>query len=103
MSQYFFHTCQSDGKERISFTYPPSLLTLLEMIQRKVSLFTTEKPSSNKLYNHWSYKNEEKRKNLSNQFTNRVKALDKTLNTYRGQIKKKIHFQSKMKFPKKMK
>nr|UMP08029.1 hypothetical chloroplast RF1 [Cannabis sativa] len=81
MSQYFFHTCQSDGKERISFTYPPSLSTLLEMIQRKVSLFTTEKPSSNELYNHWSYNNEEKRKNLSNKFIKRVKALDKTLNS----------------------
>nr|QRE83941.1 hypothetical chloroplast RF1 [Humulus lupulus] len=81
MSQYFFHTCQSDGKERISFTYPPSLSTLLEMIQRKMSLFTTENPSSNELYNHWSYNNEEKRKNLSNKFLNRAKTLDKTLNS----------------------
>jgi hypothetical protein len=42
MSQYLFHTCQSDGKERISFTYPPSLSTFLEMIQRKMSLFPIE-------------------------------------------------------------
>nr|QXM16013.1 hypothetical chloroplast RF19 [Celtis koraiensis]QXM16099.1 hypothetical chloroplast RF19 [Celtis sinensis] len=78
MSQYFFHTCQSDGKERISFTYPPSLSTFLEMIQRKMSLFTTEKLSSNELYNHWGYNNEKKRKNLKNKFLNKVKALDKT-------------------------
>nr|YP_009530091.1 hypothetical protein RF1 [Pteroceltis tatarinowii]AXX77370.1 hypothetical protein RF1 [Pteroceltis tatarinowii]QWK48096.1 hypothetical protein RF1 [Pteroceltis tatarinowii] len=79
MSQYFFHTCQSDGKERLSFTYPPSLSIFFEMIQRKMSLFTTEKPSSNELYNHWGYNNEEKKKKLNNKFINRVKYLDKTL------------------------
>nr|ARK37799.1 hypothetical chloroplast RF19 [Hevea brasiliensis] len=84
MSQYFFYTCRSDGKERISFTYPPSLSTFLEMIQRKISLFTTEKLSSDELYNRWNYKNEQKKKILNNEFINRVQALDKeyiTLNT----------------------
>ncbi|YP_002720170.1 ycf1 (chloroplast) [Jatropha curcas] len=77
MSQYFFYTCRSDGKERISFTYPPSLSTFLEMIQRRMSLFTTEKLSSDELYNRWNYKNEQKKKNLSNEFIKRVQALDK--------------------------
>nr|QUO99635.1 hypothetical protein RF1 [Berchemia flavescens] len=83
MSQYFFYTCQSDGKERISFTYPPSLLTFLEMIQRKMSLFTAEftadKLSSDELYNNWVYTNEQKRKNLNKIFIKRIKTLDKTL------------------------
>nr|YP_010583691.1 hypothetical protein RF1 [Hippomane mancinella]UGY85785.1 hypothetical protein RF1 [Hippomane mancinella] len=77
MAQYFFYTCQSDGKERISFTYPPSLSTFLEMIQRKMSLFLTEKFSYDELDNHWNYKNEQKKKNLSNEFINRVQTLDK--------------------------
>nr|QXE40079.1 Ycf1 [Cnidoscolus aconitifolius] len=84
MSQYFFYTCRSDGKERISFTYPPSLSTFLEMIQRKISPFTTEKLSSDELYNRWNYKNEQKKKTLNNEFRNRVQAIDKgylTLNT----------------------
>nr|YP_010565794.1 Ycf1 protein [Croton yunnanensis]UZC29442.1 Ycf1 protein [Croton yunnanensis] len=70
ISQYFFHTClcQSDGKERISFTYPPSLSTFFEMIQRRMFLFTTEKLSPDELYNRWNYKNEQKKKNLSNEF-----------------------------------
>nr|AUT82850.1 Ycf1 [Ranunculus flammula] len=38
MSQYFFYTCQSDGKQKISFTYLPSLSTFLEMIQQKISV-----------------------------------------------------------------
>nr|YP_010733630.1 hypothetical protein RF1 [Rhodotypos scandens]WEG92899.1 hypothetical protein RF1 [Rhodotypos scandens] len=80
MSQYFFYTCQSDGKERISFTYPPSLATFFEIIQRKMSLFTKEKFPSNEFYNHWSYTNEHKKKNLRKKFFNRVKAFDKTLN-----------------------
>nr|YP_010195185.1 hypothetical chloroplast RF19 [Arcangelisia gusanlung]QZZ82051.1 hypothetical chloroplast RF19 [Arcangelisia gusanlung] len=77
MSQYFFYTCQSDGKQRISFTYPPSLSTFLEMIQRKILLYTTEKFSSEELYNHWVYTNEQKKNNLSNEFLNRIKALDR--------------------------
>nr|YP_009669043.1 Ycf1 protein [Galphimia angustifolia]QCW94042.1 Ycf1 protein [Galphimia angustifolia] len=77
MSQYFFYTCQSDGKERISFTYPPSLETFLEMMQKKISPFTTEKLFSDELYNHWNYNNEQKKKNLSDQFLNRMGALDR--------------------------
>nr|USG96488.1 hypothetical protein RF1 [Girardinia diversifolia] len=55
MSQYFFHTCQSAGKERISFTHPPSLSTFFEMIERKTSLFTIGKLSynENKLENRY--------------------------------------------------
>nr|YP_010583608.1 hypothetical protein RF1 [Euphorbia pseudomollis]UGV22429.1 hypothetical protein RF1 [Euphorbia pseudomollis] len=77
MGQYFFYTCLSDGKEKISFTYTPSLSTFFELIQEKISLFITQKLSSDELYNRWNYKNEEKKKNLSNEFRNRVQALDK--------------------------
>nr|QVX28714.1 hypothetical chloroplast RF1 [Swartzia bahiensis] len=77
VSQFFFHTCQSDGKERISFTYPPSLSTFLEMMQTKISLFTTEKIPYNELSNYWNSSNEEKRKKVSNEFRNRAKVLDK--------------------------
>nr|YP_010472639.1 Ycf1 [Hymenaea courbaril]UVH65762.1 Ycf1 [Hymenaea courbaril] len=76
MSQYFFYPCQSDGKEKISFTYPPSLSTIVEMIQRKMSLLTTEK-FSDELNNYWSSTNEKKRKSLSKKFFNSAKALDK--------------------------
>nr|YP_010528446.1 hypothetical chloroplast RF1 [Paraquilegia microphylla]UXW65261.1 hypothetical chloroplast RF1 [Paraquilegia microphylla] len=76
MSQYFFYTCQSDGKQRISFTYPPSLSTFFEMIQHKMLLYTTEKLSSEELYNHWVYTNKQKRHNLSNELINRMEALD---------------------------
>nr|QEJ86786.1 Ycf1 [Nasa triphylla] len=77
MSQYFFYTCKSDGKQRISFTYPPSLSTFLEMIQRKMPLFTLEKLSSDELSNHWVSINEKKKKKLSNEFLNRIEALDR--------------------------
>nr|QFV18369.1 hypothetical chloroplast RF1 [Dichocarpum sutchuenense] len=77
MSQYFFYTCQSNGKQRISFTYPPSLSTFFEMIQHKMLLYTTEKLSSEELYNHWVYTNKQKRYNLSNELINRMEALDK--------------------------
>nr|YP_010467894.1 Ycf1 protein [Paronychia argentea]UVF30415.1 Ycf1 protein [Paronychia argentea] len=79
MSQYFFYTCQNDGKQRLSFTYPPSLSIFWEMIQRKISLSTTEKFLYDELYNYWIYTNEQKKNNLSNEFANRIAVLDKGL------------------------
>nr|YP_010424256.1 Ycf1 protein [Philodendron hederaceum]USH58606.1 Ycf1 protein [Philodendron hederaceum]UZA66513.1 Ycf1 protein [Philodendron hederaceum] len=75
MSQYFFYTCPSDGKQRISFTYPPSLATFSEMIERKISLYTTEKLSHED--NYWVYTNEQKKHTLSNELINRIKTLEK--------------------------
>nr|YP_009932307.1 Ycf1.2 [Pycnoplinthus uniflorus]QNR91269.1 Ycf1.2 [Pycnoplinthus uniflorus] len=77
MSQYFFYTCRSDGKERISFTYPPNLSTFFEMIQKKIPSFTREKEPSDQVYTCWSLINEEKKENLKNEFLNRIEALDK--------------------------
>nr|YP_010864473.1 hypothetical protein RF1 [Indigofera decora]WGS97622.1 hypothetical protein RF1 [Indigofera decora] len=77
ISEFFFHTCQSDGKERISFTYPPSLSIFLKMMERKIYLFTREKICYDELSNYWRYTNEEKRKKLSNEFFTRAKVLDK--------------------------
>nr|YP_010242615.1 Ycf1 [Impatiens guizhouensis]QTJ25748.1 Ycf1 [Impatiens guizhouensis] len=34
MSQYFFYTCRNYRKKKILFTYPPSLSTFLEMIEK---------------------------------------------------------------------
>nr|USG56379.1 hypothetical protein RF1 [Urtica urens] len=79
MSQYFFHACQSVGKEKIFFTHPPSLSTFFEMIERKLSLFTIDKPSFNELENLWHYNNKEKIKNINNKFIYIVKTIDKIL------------------------
>nr|QJF73165.1 Ycf1 [Iris loczyi] len=77
MSQYFFYTCPSDGKQIISFTYPPSLSTFSEMIERKISLYTKEKLSHGNLYNYWVFANEQKKYNLNNELTSRIKILEK--------------------------
>nr|WFF48732.1 Ycf1 [Lepidium latifolium] len=77
MSQYFFYTCQSDGKERISFTYPPNLSTFFEMIQKKIPSFTREKKASTQVSTYWSLINEEKKENLKKELLNRIEALDK--------------------------
>nr|QGX06579.1 hypothetical chloroplast RF1 [Meconopsis punicea]QXP99559.1 Ycf1 protein [Meconopsis punicea]UER99623.1 hypothetical protein RF1 [Meconopsis punicea] len=77
MSHYFFFTCESDGKERISFTYPPSLSIFFEMIKGKILLSTTEKPSSEELYNRWVYTKKTHTQNINNAFFNRIDALDR--------------------------
>nr|YP_010928423.1 Ycf1 protein [Lafoensia glyptocarpa]WKK47386.1 Ycf1 protein [Lafoensia glyptocarpa] len=90
MSQYFFYTCRSDGKERIAFTYPPSLSTFWKMIQRKMSSFPIEKLLCDELSDHWNYMNEQKKNNLSTEFRNRIEALDKgciTLNVLEKRIR----------------
>nr|BDY09877.1 Ycf1 protein [Lysimachia vulgaris]BDY10728.1 Ycf1 protein [Lysimachia davurica] len=74
MSQYFFYTYQSYGKQKISFSFPPSLSTFLEMIQRKIPVSIIEK---DELYNQWVYTNKEKKNNLNNELINRIEALDK--------------------------
>nr|YP_009724756.1 Ycf1 [Disporum sessile]QGQ61798.1 Ycf1 [Disporum sessile] len=76
-SQYFFYICPSDGKQIISFTYPPSLSTFSEMIEAKISLYTTEKLYNEDLYNYWLYTNEQKKYNLRNELRNRIKVLEK--------------------------
>nr|YP_010964583.1 hypothetical chloroplast RF19 [Hedysarum campylocarpon]WNM89238.1 hypothetical chloroplast RF19 [Hedysarum campylocarpon] len=76
-SQFYFHICQSDGKERISFTYPPNLSAFLKIMEKKMDLFTRDKISYNELSNSWSSANSEKRKKLSNEFLKRAKVLDK--------------------------
>nr|YP_009141921.1 hypothetical chloroplast RF1 [Xerophyllum tenax]AIW56475.1 hypothetical chloroplast RF1 [Xerophyllum tenax] len=77
MSQYFFYTCPSDGKQIISFTYPPSLSAFSEIIERKISLYTTEKQCHEDLYNYWVYTNEQKKYNLRNELISRIKVLEK--------------------------
>jgi len=105
-SQYFFYTCQSDGKQRISFTYPPSLSTFGEMIARRISLSTLEKLSADELYNEWLYTNKEKKNNLNNEFINRIETLETvflSLNIletktrlYNAETKKKKNFLVKL-------
>nr|YP_010964513.1 hypothetical chloroplast RF19 [Ototropis elegans]WNM89168.1 hypothetical chloroplast RF19 [Ototropis elegans] len=77
ISEFFFHTCQSDGKERISFTYPSNLSTFHKMMEKKIYLLERDKISYDELSNYWRYTNEEKRKKLSNEFLNRAKVIDK--------------------------
>nr|YP_009772225.1 hypothetical chloroplast RF19 [Zornia diphylla]QIT03093.1 hypothetical chloroplast RF19 [Zornia diphylla] len=76
-SQFFFDTCESDGKERISFTYPTNLSTFRKMMQTKTDLLTTEKIFYDEFNNYWNSSNEEKNQKLRNEFLNRAEVLDK--------------------------
>nr|YP_009749326.1 Ycf1 protein [Goodyera rosulacea]QII91413.1 Ycf1 protein [Goodyera rosulacea] len=79
MSQFFFFTCKSDGKQKISFTYPPSLSTFSEMLERKISLYIIEKLYDEDLSisNSWIYFNEKKKDNLNNELRSRIKIIEK--------------------------
>nr|QKV47671.1 hypothetical protein RF1 [Agrostophyllum callosum] len=77
MSQFFFFTCTSDGKQIISFTYPPSLSTFSEMLERRISLYIIEKLYDEDLYNSWIYTNEKKKCNLKNELRSRIQIIEK--------------------------
>nr|YP_009890797.1 Ycf1.2 [Alyssum dasycarpum]QKK37170.1 Ycf1.2 [Alyssum dasycarpum] len=77
MSQYFFYTCRSDGKEQLSFTYPPNLSIFFEMIQKKLPSVTRKKSTAAQVSTSWSFINQEKKENLKNEFLSRIEALDK--------------------------
>nr|YP_009248408.1 hypothetical chloroplast RF19 [Hanguana malayana]AMW66460.1 hypothetical chloroplast RF19 [Hanguana malayana] len=77
MSQYFLYKYPNDGKLILSFTYPPSLSTFSEMIERKISLYTLEKVPHENPYKYWVFTNEQKKHNLNNEFKNRIKTLEK--------------------------
>nr|AXO65991.1 Ycf1 [Thelymitra antennifera] len=79
MSQFFFFTCKSDGKEKISFTHPPSLSTFSEMLKQRISLYIIEKLYDKDLSisNPWIYTNEKKKFNLNNELRSRIKIIEK--------------------------
>nr|YP_010260714.1 hypothetical chloroplast RF1 [Corybas obscurus]YP_010260722.1 hypothetical chloroplast RF1 [Corybas obscurus]UIX55687.1 hypothetical chloroplast RF1 [Corybas obscurus]UIX55695.1 hypothetical chloroplast RF1 [Corybas obscurus] len=79
MSQFFFFTCKSDGKQIISFTYPPSLSTFSEMLKRRITLYIIEKLDDKDLSisNSWIYTNEKKKCNLNNELRNRIQIIEK--------------------------
>nr|WRY72060.1 hypothetical protein RF1 [Angraecum sesquipedale] len=77
MSQFFFFTCTSDGKQIISFTYPPSLSTFSEMLERRISLYIIEKLYDEDLYNSSIYANEKKKYNLNNELRSRIQIREK--------------------------
>nr|YP_010848564.1 hypothetical protein RF1 [Tabernaemontana bovina]WEV93215.1 hypothetical protein RF1 [Tabernaemontana bovina] len=74
MSQYFFDTCQSNGKQKVSFTYPPSLSIFGKILKRKISWSAIAKAPFD---NHWIYASNIKENNISKEFRNRIEALDK--------------------------
>nr|YP_010228005.1 Ycf1 [Platanthera japonica]AVM10649.2 Ycf1 [Platanthera japonica] len=75
MSQFFFFTCKSDGKQKISFTYPPSLSTFSEMLERIIYFYIYDKDLS--ISNSWIHTNEKKKCNLNNELRSRIKNLEK--------------------------
>nr|YP_009424831.1 hypothetical chloroplast RF1 [Oberonia japonica]ASU93360.1 hypothetical chloroplast RF1 [Oberonia japonica] len=77
MSQFFFLTCTSDGKQIISFTYPPSLSTFSEILEQIISLYIIEKLYDKDIYNFWINTNEKRKCNLNNELKRRIQILEK--------------------------
>nr|YP_010528771.1 Ycf1 [Thecopus maingayi]UXW65893.1 Ycf1 [Thecopus maingayi] len=77
MSEFFFFTCTSGGKQIISFTYPPSLSTFSEILEQRISLYIIEKLYDEDLYKSWIYTNEKKKCNFNNELRRRIQIIEK--------------------------
>nr|YP_010040475.1 Ycf1 protein [Sedum emarginatum]QOZ39857.1 Ycf1 protein [Sedum emarginatum] len=83
MSQYSFFSYQDNEKKRISFTFPPSLKTFFEMLERKIHFFKSlESVESvysifDRLTNSWIYKIEQDKNKLRTEFINRLEGVEK--------------------------
>nr|YP_009988208.1 Ycf1 protein [Sedum lineare]QNM38446.1 Ycf1 protein [Sedum lineare] len=80
MSQYFFFSCQDNEKKRISFTYPPSLKMLFEMLEKKIHFFRSVESLDSlfdELTNSWLYKTEQNKNKLRTEFINRLEGGEK--------------------------
>ena len=79
VSQYFFGAYSSDGKNRISFTFLPSVSGLREKIgEYRASLYNPRASildTSEDAYYRWNHTMKRKRDSLGNEFSDRVKAL----------------------------
>nr|YP_009113797.1 hypothetical protein [Stangeria eriopus]AFR45443.1 hypothetical protein [Stangeria eriopus]BAR93434.1 hypothetical protein [Stangeria eriopus] len=76
VSQYFFDTCLSDGKQKVSFTSLPSMSAFGERIGKYRNLSNTFS-SSEDIYYQWICTEEQRKNNLRDEFRNRIEALDK--------------------------
>nr|YP_009113599.1 hypothetical protein [Ceratozamia hildae]AFR13775.1 hypothetical protein [Ceratozamia hildae]BAR93519.1 hypothetical protein [Ceratozamia hildae] len=74
VSQYFFDTCLSDGKQRVSFASLPSMSVFGERIEKYRNLSNTFS-SSEDLYCQWICTEERRKKNLGDELRNRIEAL----------------------------
>nr|BDI62807.1 hypothetical protein RF1 [Zamia furfuracea] len=74
VSQYFFDTCLSDEKQRVSFTSLPSMSIFWERIRKYRDLSNTFS-SSEDVYYQWTCTEERRKKSLGDEFRNRIEAL----------------------------
>nr|QWL16369.1 hypothetical chloroplast RF19 [Plantago elongata]QWL16389.1 hypothetical chloroplast RF19 [Plantago elongata] len=81
MSHYFFDRCQSDGKDRMTFTCPASVSIFLERLKRRLlspelwPYFFDDNPPDP--YDFWIFTNEKKERKEKKAFLNRIKSLEK--------------------------
>ncbi|EPS74131.1 hypothetical protein M569_00620, partial [Genlisea aurea] len=73
MSQYFFGISNGDGKETISFTYPPIFSIFLESTKKGLYWLRLEKDPDNEVSDSNSF---QKVKKLKNEFLNRIEGID---------------------------
>nr|UTM08990.1 hypothetical chloroplast RF19 [Aeonium decorum] len=80
MSQFFFFSCQDNEKKNISFTYPPSLKTFFEILERKIQFFRSIESLDSifdELKNPEVSKTEQNKNKLRTEFLNRLEVVQK--------------------------
>nr|YP_010194452.1 hypothetical chloroplast RF19 [Pallavicinia lyellii]QZZ24655.1 hypothetical chloroplast RF19 [Pallavicinia lyellii] len=77
VSQYFFDVCSSDGKQRLSFTYLPSLAVFEKNFRKYLNRL--EFSPQIESFEEWISIGRERKKSIFNEFQHRVEFLDNGL------------------------
>lgn len=75
VSQYFFDICSSDGRQKISFTSLPSYSIFKKDLKEYLNISDISSSSEN-IYKEWIDNKKQRKDNLDNELTSRIRALD---------------------------
>lgn len=75
-SQFFFNVCVSEGKRRLSYTYPQSLLAFQSHLEDCLDITTLCEQTDNNIYHQWANSKQNRKEQISHILFNKMEALD---------------------------
>lgn len=75
-SQYLFEVCVSEGKRRLSYTYPQSLLAFQSHLEDCLDVTYVSQQTDNDIYHEWATSKQNRKDQISNILFKQMEALD---------------------------
>lgn len=75
-SQFFFNVCVSEGRRRLSYTYPQSLLAFQSHLEDCLHVTNLCQQTDNNIYNQWANLKQNRKEQISHILFHKMEALD---------------------------